>query len=142
MEDLEQILEEVFCNRAFDYKGQVEFTKSRIDQDITDVLRKVSQEENFEIITYEGGILAFYVLADNFTIVAKTARVPITLVFISNRYADHERLIAKLDRYEYDDIEVSLNSQLIYNKYFVEDVNKPFQGFAFELRFNVPFTFF
>jgi hypothetical protein len=125
-----------FCDRRIHFAGIVETTKSRLGGiEIVDVLRKVDQERNFVPVVYEGGVLAFITI-DN-EIVFNSNRngiIDASLIVISDSYGDHKSIIANLDRYDFSEVRLTLDSQNIYNRYFEENDNKPFQGYAFEIK--------
>lgn len=136
LQDISESLDNAFCERQINFAGIVEFAKSRNGTDIVDVLRKITQERIFVPVVWDGGILAFIMLD---TINYNESRRGIgeaTLVVISSQYGDHETVLKALDKYDFPKLSLNLNSQSIYDKFFVEDNNKPFQGFAFELKFD------
>lgn len=138
MKDIEEALKDSFCNRTLNFLGLVQFTKSRINEELVDVLRPVTQSMNFEPVVYQDVPLAFLIINDDINInVTRSGTFPITLVVVSDEYLDHKNVISALGEYEFNDMVLNLNSQQIYATYFVEDENKPFQGFAFTLRLIV-----
>ena len=135
MKDIEEALKDSFCNRTLNFLGLVQFTKSRINEELVDVLRPVTQSMNFEPVVYQDVPLAFLIINDDINInVTRSGTFPITLVVVSDEYLDHKTVISALGGYEFNEMILNLNSQQIYATYFVEDENKPFQGFAFTLR--------
>ena len=134
LQETQDLLKDVFCDRRVHYAGLVELTKSRMDSEIVEVLRKVGQTNNFQPLTYEGGVLVFYTVS-SFTVEGSTAKVPLTITVISDNYDDYKLVISAL--YDLEPLEVSLDSQSIYNKYFVEDENRPFQNYASEYRVTI-----
>lgn len=131
LQETQDIFQGLFCDRRVHYAGLVEFTKSRIGGEVVDVLRKIGQTNNFQPLTYEGGVLVFFTV-DNFIVENSYSKIPLNITVISDDYNDYKLVIEALS--DLDPIEVSLDSQGIYNKYFVEDDNKPFQNYASEYR--------
>jgi hypothetical protein len=137
LESISENLEAIFCDRRIRFCGIVEKTRSRIGIEIVDVLRKVEHERGFQPIVYEGGILAFIVLDSEMVFNSnRNSSFEATLVVFSDQYGDHKDIIANLDRYDFQEVRLLLDSQGIYGKWFNEDDNKPFQGFAFEIKLN------
>lgn len=138
MTDINTISETIkksFCDRKVHFAGIVEKTRSRIGTEIVDVLRKIEHERGFQPIIWEGGILLFLVIDSEITFNSnRTGLIEATLVGISDRYGDHEAIISNLDRYDFQEVKLLLDSQGIYGKWFNEDDNKPFQGFSFEIK--------
>jgi hypothetical protein len=142
MKDIEEALYDSFCNRTLNFLGLVQFTKSRINEELVDVLRPVTQSMNFEPIVYQDVPLAFLIVNDDIQINSfRSGTFPITLVVVSDEYLDHKTVISALGGYEFNEMTLNLNSQQIYATYFVEDENKPFQGFAFTLRLVIQENF-
>jgi hypothetical protein len=139
---ISETINNVFCDRIIHFAGIVETTKSRIGTDIVDVLRKVEHQRGFVPVVYGGGILAFIIIDNEITFNSnRNGIIDASLVVISDSYGDHEAIIAGLDRYDFSEIKLTLNSQEIYNRYFNEDDNKPFQGFAFEIKLQFSDTY-
>ena len=133
---IEEAVSNAFCDRRVNFAGIVERTRSRNGSEMVDVLRKVTHERGFQPVVWDGSVLAFITIGD---ISFNTSRRGIgqgTLVVISNSYGDHINLIANLDKYDFPEISLSLDSQGIYDSYFATDDNKPFQGFAFSISFT------
>jgi hypothetical protein len=132
LQDVQDILESVFDDRA-KYAGLVEMTKSRIDTEMVDVLRKVGQTSNFTPVTYDRGVLVFYTV-DPFTVdQSGYSKVPLTITILSDDYDDYKEVLGLLSS-EFNSVDVTLDSQGIYDKYFVEDENRPFQNYAGEYK--------
>ena len=64
----------------------------------------------------------------------RTGLIEATLVVLSDRYGDHKTIIGALNSYSFPEVKLLLDSQGIYNKYFVESDNKPFSNYAFEMK--------
>ena len=138
LQEVQDIMETLFCDRA-KYAGLVELTKSRMDTEMVDVLRKVGQTNNFTPVTYDRGILVFYTV-EPFTVERRYSKIPLVITVITDDYEDYKEILKALSE-EIDTIEVSLDSQGIYDKYFIEDENKPFQNYASEYKVTIVDTF-
>jgi len=134
LQEVQDIFSSLFCDRKVHLAGLVEFTKSRVSQEMVNVIRKVGQTNNFTPVTYAGGVLVFYTV-DPFIVESSYSKIPLIITVLSDDYNDYKKIIEALN--ECEPIEVSLDSQGIYNKYFVEDDNKPFQNYASEYKITI-----
>lgn len=132
LNSISETIAESFCDRSINFAGIVDFTASRDGK----VLRKVIHENGFKPVVWEGNVLAFIVLDEITYSSTRNGIGEAELVVISNHYGDHKLILASLDRYDVQEIKLNLNSQEIYNQYFDEDENRPFQGFAFTMKFQ------
>jgi hypothetical protein len=130
MEELRDELIKIFCDRKVHVAGLVELTESRNGET---VLRKVGQTGNYTPVTYQGGVLAFFVI--NASIQVSSNRnfpIPLTLVLVTDKREDYKLIITGLDEYEYENMNVNLSSLDNYYNYFQRSENKPFTDNCFQ----------
>lgn len=135
MEELKNELVKIFCDRKVHIAGLVELTESRSGET---VLRKVGQTGNYVPVTYQGGVLAFFVI--NGSVAVSSTRnfpVPLTLVLITDKRDDYKLLIRELDEYDYENINVNLSSIDNYYNYFQRSENKPFTENCFQFDLTI-----
>ena len=138
IDEIEDALNDVYCNQQLNFVGLVQFTKSRVNDEMVEVLRKVTESMNFQPIVYDGTPLAFVIITDEIQINSfRSGTFECLLVVLSGDYLDHKLIIRKLGGYEFNTMTLNTNSQQIYNTYFQQDENKPFSDFAFSLRLQV-----
>ena len=105
IDEIEEALSSVYCNQELNFVGLVQFTKSRIDGEIVEVLRKVTQSMNFEPIVYDGRPLAFVIITDEIEInSSRSGTFECLLVVLPGDYFDHKEVIKKLGGYELQNI--------------------------------------
>jgi len=131
--ELKEAISEKFCNKRLFIEGFVELTESRGER----ILRRIN---DFRInpISYSDGTLIFFLIEGNVTI-DKSKSIPINtrMVAITDEYENLARLIESFDEYDWLPLDLSFGSQEIYNRYFEQNADRPFQGYAFEFSLNL-----
>jgi hypothetical protein len=104
-------------------------------------MRPLNSMSNFNPVSYEGYPLVFFVISGN-TSIDRSGRInlPVTMVFVTNDFNDLVLIIQAIDEYDFMPLDLNFGSQEIYNKYFDQTEDKPFQGYAFEFSLNVTST--
>ena len=131
--DLKQAINDKFCDKRLQIEGFVEVTDSRGDS----ILRSIS---DFKVnpIVYSDGTLIFF-LIDGTVIIDKSKSIPLAvkMVMITDEYDNLARVVESFDDYDWLPLELSFGSQEIYNRYFERNIDRPFQGYAFEFDLNL-----
>lgn len=134
LEELKTALSDKMCDKRHRIVGLVEATRSREEQ----VLRPLNAMGSFRPISYERELLVFFVVNGTVTIdKSKSIPLRVNMVVMTDDYNDLALIIESLDQYDFLPLDLTFGSTEIYDKYFDFDVNKPFQGYAFELALNI-----
>jgi len=133
IDDLKQAINNKFCDKRLQIEGFVEATDSRGDS----IIRRVN---DFKVnpIVYSDGTLIFFLIDGTVTIdKSKSIPLAVKMVMITDEYDNLARVIESFDDYDWLPIELSFGSQQIYDKYFERNIDRPFQGYAFEFDLNL-----
>ena len=131
--DLKQAINDKFCEKRLQLEGFVEVTDSRGDS----ILRSIS---DFKVnpIVYSDGTLIFFLIDGTVTIdKSKSIPLAVKMVMITDEYDNLSRVVESFDDYDWLPLELSFGSQEIYNRYFERNIDRPFQGYAFEFDLNL-----
>jgi hypothetical protein len=134
LEELKEALSEKMCDKRHRIVGLVEPTRSREER----VLRKLNAMGSFQPIAYERELLVFFLVNGTVTIdKSKSIPLRVNMVVLTDDYNDLARIIESLDEYDFLPLDLTFGSEEIYDKYFDFNIDKPFQGYAFELGLNI-----
>lgn len=135
LEDLKNSIQEQFDDIKI--YGIVETVATRG----TLALKPLNSMSNFNPVNYDGRPLVFFVISGNTSLDrSKRINLPVTMVFVTNDFNDLVLIIQAIDEYDFMPLELNFGSQEIYNKYFDQKDDRPFQGYAFEFSLNVTST--
>lgn len=134
LEELKSAITLKMCDKRSNIVGLVEHTRSRDAR----VLRRLNAMGSFQPISYERELLVFFVINGTVTIdKSKSIPLRVNMVVFTDDYNDLALIIESLDEYDFLPLDLTFGSEEIYDKYFDFEVNKPFQGYAFELALNI-----
>lgn len=131
--DLKQAINDKFCDKRLQIEGFVEVTDSRGDS----IVRRIN---DFKVnpIVYSDGTLIFFLIDGTVTIdKSKSIPLAVKMVMITDEYDNLATVIESFDDYDWLPVELSFGSQEIYNRYFERNIDRPFQGYAFEFDLNL-----
>lgn len=133
IDDLKQAINDKFCDKRLQIEGFVEVTDSRGDS----IVRRIN---DFKVnpIVYSEGTLIFFLIDGTVTIdKSKSIPLAVKMVMITDEYDNLARVVESFDDYDWLPLDLTFGSQQIYDKYFERNIDRPFQGYAFEFDLNL-----